>query len=405
MKARKEMQRKDGLRQLRLGFCDRITPSSKPGAIKVELTADKNRVFVVNSFRGKHRALHRRVINQFQETVTQSVFVGKTPKSDKSYGVLKQKHQEAMYELFHLWVEGGHRLISVNRQPRAFIVTTANRLAKAICNNTGGRSYDYVRNVLRDLSSIPIYIRVAIWGARLAPGLAGAATHGVIRAAHAARALGVADTKPRRSELAAGLAYWAATYQALPSAEPEGEAPVSASAALASVPMVRDRLPEVASIVQALCALDDHPAFAPVIHRLDVRRDADEVVTDLTATFARVLLASAQDRLGAIVFTHGVTSNETLRTLLPLLPAEVRPAALRFAWQAGAALHATYGLALPAEAGEPADAPAADELVEAAIACGDDHAIKLTAACLGEHARSGSPVYLAAARQGIDRLS
>ncbi|HVN28157.1 MAG TPA: questin oxidase family protein, partial [Candidatus Binataceae bacterium] len=56
------------------------------------------------------------------------------------------------------------------------------------------------------------------WVERLAPGIAAAAFHGVLRTAHAARALGNRETPERRNELAEGLGYWAATYHALPGA-------------------------------------------------------------------------------------------------------------------------------------------------------------------------------------------
>ena len=57
---------------------------------------------------------------------------------------------------------------------------------------------------------------VRAWVPRLAAGASGAATHGVIRAAHAVRAIAERDTAPRRQECSAGLAYWAATYRSLP---------------------------------------------------------------------------------------------------------------------------------------------------------------------------------------------
>src|SRR5262249_11403962 len=56
------------------------------------------------------------------------------------------------------------------------------------------------------------------WVPRLSPGVIAAAFHGVIRTAHATRSLGAAETPARRRELAEGLAYWAATYEALPEA-------------------------------------------------------------------------------------------------------------------------------------------------------------------------------------------
>src|SRR5215472_17026310 len=54
------------------------------------------------------------------------------------------------------------------------------------------------------------------WMEQLAPGFCAAATHGVIRVGHAARALADNETPPRLRELADALASWAATYQELP---------------------------------------------------------------------------------------------------------------------------------------------------------------------------------------------
>jgi hypothetical protein len=51
------------------------------------------------------------------------------------------------------------------------------------------------------------------WAARLAPGMSGGATHGVIRTSHAVRALSRRETPERRAELARGLAYWASSYE------------------------------------------------------------------------------------------------------------------------------------------------------------------------------------------------
>src|ERR1700756_835975 len=67
---------------------------------------------------------------------------------------------------------------------------------------------------------------LARWWPRLLPGVAAAATHGVIRASHAARSLdaaGEARQTERRDELARALAYWAASYIELPgTARPSG---------------------------------------------------------------------------------------------------------------------------------------------------------------------------------------
>jgi hypothetical protein len=51
------------------------------------------------------------------------------------------------------------------------------------------------------------------WVPRLMPGLSAALFHGVIRTAHAVRAVEAADTGPRRAELARALGNWASWYE------------------------------------------------------------------------------------------------------------------------------------------------------------------------------------------------
>ena len=55
---------------------------------------------------------------------------------------------------------------------------------------------------------------VSTWGPRLVPGLASALFHGVIRTAHAVRAIDSVDTPARREELARALAHWAIWFEA-----------------------------------------------------------------------------------------------------------------------------------------------------------------------------------------------
>src|ERR1700722_229362 len=57
---------------------------------------------------------------------------------------------------------------------------------------------------------------LARWWPRLLPGVAAAATHGIIRTSHAARGLASSQSPERLAELAHGLAYWAAGYLGLP---------------------------------------------------------------------------------------------------------------------------------------------------------------------------------------------
>jgi hypothetical protein len=53
---------------------------------------------------------------------------------------------------------------------------------------------------------------VGLWVPRLMPGLASALFHGVIRTAHAVRAIAEADSAARRAELARALGNWAAWF-------------------------------------------------------------------------------------------------------------------------------------------------------------------------------------------------
>ena len=89
-----------------------------------------------------------------------------------------------------------------------------------------------------------------------------------------------------------------------------------------------------------------------------------------------------------------------------VLPHQVlKPRAPRYAWQACAAIYAWYdttsGL-LRAEPARPVEQ--ADELIDRAVATGGPHTIKFTEACLREYALNPSPVYLAAARDAVERV-
>ena len=268
----------------------------------------------------------------------------------------------------------------------------------------GRRSADWFAFFCNELEERPWQDVLDRWVARLAPGIVAAALHGVIRAGHAVRALAVGETAPRRRELADGLAYWAAEYQSLPGDRraDAGALPSDAIVRLPAIPPAERG--SFDSLTGALTQLDAFAPFHAALGAVDPSRDATAFLGDLTATFARVYVTNARDFLTAIAFVHAVTGPASLRPMLPYLTAETAQAALAYAWQAAAGLYATF-------ATSPAIAPldvdtnaAAGTLVERAIACGDEHAIKFTAACLGEHALDPQPVFLAAAEQGIGLL-
>lgn len=239
------------------------------------------------------------------------------------------------------------------------------------------------------------------WLARLAPAACADATHGLIRVGHAVRALGVAESPMRREELASALACWAAGFQRLPTAPSHTPAlpPRDAIRRVPLVPAAQRRFR--GTIVDSLASLAEFAPFAPVISLARVEGDPEERVSELTETFARVLLGNARDLLGTVVFVHGVTSAAAVRPLLPHLREETVRSLLRHVWQAGCALYAAFGSVEVAEADAPGASVEPVALARAAVGCGDEHAIKLGEACLREHAHRPSPVYLACARHAL----
>ena len=267
------------------------------------------------------------------------------------------------------------------------------------------RTADWMALLRNELTEAPWTEVLARWVARLAPGFCASATHGVLRVAHAARSLARRETPLRRAELADALGAWAATYQTLPVPARRSSGRLAASEAIRAVPLqpAGERTFR-GSIVSALAGLDGFAPFAPVVDLLDVSGPPERAVSALTRTFAHVYLANARDVLGTIVFAHGVTSAAAVRSLLPYLDAGAAQELLRYAWQAGAALYATFGSAPPIAPESTAPPPARAALAAAAVAHGDDHAIKLTEACLREHALAPDPVYLRVAEHALAAL-
>jgi hypothetical protein len=244
------------------------------------------------------------------------------------------------------------------------------------------------------------------WAVRLAPGLCSAATHGVIRTAHAARGLARRESAERRGELGRALAYWAAPCQELPAREARGPRAATFEQALETLPLYRDahgRAP-AGNIVNGLRQAGALPGFDAARDAVALPPDLSAALSALTATFAQAYLRHAQPAGATIAFVHGVTGPCALRRLLPFLKPETARAALPYAWQAAAGIYAAYARRDAPPPVEPRAASTREELAEHAVANGDEHAIKFTVALLGEHALVPDPVYLAAAEDAVRRL-
>jgi hypothetical protein len=263
---------------------------------------------------------------------------------------------------------------------------------------------DWAAFFRRELAEAPWRRVLRAWVPRLAPGFVAVATHGAIRTGHAARALGARETPPRLHELAEGLAYWAANFTRLPESDaPAGTArPSEAIGGLELVP-ARER-GSGGFITARLAPLERFAPFRDIAARVAVDGDPAAFFSDLTETFARVYLENATPGK-VITFVHAVTGPSAARLLLPYADAAGTRALMRYAWQAAAALYVAMGDRADGRkaAGDPAPL-GADELVARAVASGDEHAIKLTEACLREDALHPRPVYHLAAQDALGRL-
>ncbi|HKF28169.1 MAG TPA: questin oxidase family protein [Candidatus Binataceae bacterium] len=245
------------------------------------------------------------------------------------------------------------------------------------------------------------------WVPRLAGGLIAAATHGPIRVGHAARGLAHTDTAQRRRELAEALGYWAATFHVLPGraavqSSRTGGFPSKMISTLQVLPL--EQRGNFVLISQALAQLDTFAPFANILDLVDSLGDGSAFLSDLTATFARVYLGNAKSVLSTIVFVHSVTGPSSLRPMLPYLSAPDAAVALRYGWQAAAALFTVYGLTAAPEDSFASPSYDREDLVARAIESGDEHAIKFTEVCLREYELNPQPEYLVAAHHASGML-
>ena len=265
------------------------------------------------------------------------------------------------------------------------------------------RVADWVAFYDRELDEAPWQSVLAKWTPRLAPAIMAAATHGLLRTAHAARSLAESESAPRIHELAQGLGYWAARYQELPgrpSADDTAMLPADAVRRLRQV-----NAPDFESeglIFEAVRGLDQDPDFEAAIGLSGPGDDLSAFLSDLTETFAGLYLINDSS---PIAFVHTVTAPSSLRLIAPYLDDADARIAARYAWQTCAAVYAWYGVREPDQ--RAASEPSVDDhetMVDRALHAAGPHTIKFTEACLREHAINPSPVYLAAARDAADRV-
>src|SRR6266516_6267006 len=210
------------------------------------------------------------------------------------------------------------------------------------------RVADWTAYFRREVTGQPWRRVLGTWWPRLLPGVAAAATHGVIRVGHAVRALlADGDDAVHVTELAHGLAYWAARWQPVPGAATRlrlpaaGGAPVpSAADALAAVPRIADQSGGVRERLGRLAGLPGWPA---ALAAPGIPASAAEIrswLADL-ADAATIRYLSYGHGNG-IMLVHSTTAPGAVLRTLPALDTELWAPSLAASWAAAAALTAVY---------------------------------------------------------------
>ena len=216
------------------------------------------------------------------------------------------------------------------------------------------RVADWTAYFGREVTGQPWRAVLGTWWPRLLPGVAAAATRGVIRAGHAVRAL-LADggDAVHVTELVHGLAYWAARWQPVPGAATGLRLPAavgapvpSAADALAAVPRIAD---QSGGVRERLGRLADLPGWHAALAVPRIPASATEIRSRLAdlADAATIRYLSYGHGNG-IMLVHSATAPGAVLRTLPALDTELWAPSLPASWAAVAALTAVYAPAAPA---------------------------------------------------------
>jgi hypothetical protein len=252
------------------------------------------------------------------------------------------------------------------------------------------RTGDWLNFFERAVKERPWQDTLATWWPRLLPGIAAAATHGLIRVGHAVGALQDAETPLRVAELGQALAYWAARWQRI--AFPALQGSLEVEAAWAALPAVSD---QAFGIRHRLSQLEATAGWSDAVRALRPP-SREEVPRALSLLVATSLEHYATEGHGnPTMLVHASTAPNAVATVLPSLPAEQWEQSYRAVWVATAAVVAGYRPPAPIV---PITLPSPEtgELLDAAMATRSEHAIKLVDTALRAHERRQGPSPLVA---------
>ncbi|MEV3859542.1 questin oxidase family protein [Streptomyces sp. NPDC050095] len=239
------------------------------------------------------------------------------------------------------------------------------------------RAADWIAYFTRETAERPWRDVLAEWWPRLLPGMYGGSTHPVIRVGHAVRTLLAGEeTDPRVAELAHGLGYWAARHHTVSvtltgaAALPGTTAGPAAALALDAVTPIAER--DSGGFPTRLARVTALPRWADAVSDPDTARLR---LTELVAAATHRYATHGHGEETMLV--HAATApNAVLRTL-PALPRPLWVPSLAAAWTASAAVTAMYAPDAPVDYRAPGTFTA-EEVVERALAHGDEHVIKFT---------------------------
>jgi len=293
------------------------------------------------------------------------------------------------------WVEGYRKRLERRPAPRKRI--DASQWKDAL--GDGARSRDWDEWFSNELAESPWRDVVGLWVPRLAPGIAAAGLHGVIRVGHATCSLAVTENTLRLDELARALAYWASDFLPLPG-EHTVAGKLSPSRALKEVELLpKERRAGRGLITTELKDLLGFEPFGGAIDLVNPAAGSPNFIAELLATFAGTFINTTSN---SFVFLHAVTGAAAIAELLPYVKIEDRAGVLAYTWQVTAGILARYGQQnLVADVDVGSNNESIDRLAKLAVATGDEHTIKLASACTREWLRNPDPRLLAAAAERI----
>jgi hypothetical protein len=257
---------------------------------------------------------------------------------------------------------------------------------------------DWTAYLTRQASEGPWQELLARWWPRLIPSVIAGATHGVIRTSHAVRTLMSGDESPAAvTELAHGLAFWAARAMQVPGATPPaGE--LDPAAAVDALPRIPVQEGDVASRFGQIAEM---PGWPPALAALRAPADPDDVPSLLAGlVHAMTIRYLTHGHASPVLLVHTATAPNAVLAALPALPKRLWAGSLSAVWAASAAIMTAYAPAVPAPRDalpvvEPGGHPEVDVLDRAA-AHGDEHVIKFSDVAADVYARTGDPDALAA---------